>query len=110
MSGLNQALASLSRLLLRVLLAGVALLFVLSLLAAVCLLAAVWFLRAAWGRLTGRPVAPFVRRFDLGAGFSSVMRRADGAARPGSGPASEVIDVQARDVPGSGAGGVLPPH
>lgn len=111
MSGLNQALASLSRLVLRLLLAAAATLFVLSLLAAVAVLAAIWSLRAVWARLRGRPVTPFVRRFDLGAGFGQVMRR--GADR---GPVreDEIIDVQARDLPGPAqegrSGGALPPQ
>ena len=38
----------------------------------------VWFLRAAWGRLTGRPVAPFVMRMGPREAFGEMMRRAPG--------------------------------
>ena len=96
MSGLNQALATLSRLLLRLLLVGAALVLVLSLLVAMAVLALAWTLRAGWARLTGRPVTPWVRRFDLGQQFGDVMRRGQrGAGRPA---AADVTDVEVREI------------
>lgn len=97
MTGFNQALATLSRLLLRALLLAAALVLVASLLAAIALLALGWALRAAWARLTGRPVTPWVSRFDLGQQFGQVMRRAPGATahRPA---ATDITDVEVREV------------
>ena len=99
MSGLNQALATLSRLLLRLLLVAGALVLVLSLLVAMAVLALAWTLRAAWARLTGSPVTPWVRRFDLGQQFGDVMRR----GRPGPGgngrsSPADVTDVEVREI------------
>ena len=96
MSGLNQALASLSRLLLRLLLVAAALVLVLSLLAAMVVLALAWTLRAGWARLTGRPVTPWVRRFDLGQQFGDVLRR--GQAGTGRSPQADVTDVEVREI------------
>ncbi|WP_019574965.1 hypothetical protein [Curvibacter lanceolatus] len=99
MSGLNQALASLSRLLLRLLLVAAALVLVLSLLAAMAVLALAWTLRAGWARLTGRPVTPWVRRFDLGQQFGDVLRR--GQAGPGGAgrhAPADVTDVEVREI------------
>lgn len=97
MTGLPQALSALSRLLLRLVLVAAALVLVASLIAALALLALGWALRAAWARLTGRPVTPWVNRFDLGQQFGNVMRRAPGAAvhRPA---ATDITDVEVREV------------
>lgn len=99
MSGLNQALASLSRLLLRLLLVAGALVLVLSLLAAMAVLALAWTLRAGWARLTGRPVTPWVRRFDLGQQFGDVLRRGQaGAGGAGRRAPADVTAVEVREI------------
>src|SRR5450830_1299449 len=88
MSGLNQALASLSRLLLRLLLVAAAL-----------VLALAWTLRAGWARLTGRPVTPWVRRFDLGQQFGDVLRRGQaGSGAAGRHAPADVTDVEVREI------------
>lgn len=60
-----------------------------SLATAVLLLASLWLLRAGWARLTGRPVTPWVMRFDPRAGFG----RFNAAA---SAPAPSAADVSNR--------------
>ena len=97
MSGLNQWVFGAQRLLVRGVLVLVGLVFAASVLAALALLGAVWALRALWARLTGRPVRPWVTRFDVGQGFRGVVRR--GAWGRSSGDAhADVTDVQAREV------------
>lgn len=83
-------------LLLRIVLALMGLVFLLSLLAAGLLLLTFWGLRALWARLTGRPVQPLV---------FTLLRRAQWQRfyRPGTGPApqgADVIDVESRQVDG----------
>lgn len=123
---MNDWIAAVVRLALRVLLVAMGMVVFLSLLAAVLLLGVVWALRAAWGRLTGRPVTPWVMGLDPRTGFTSVFtssQRWSQAARrpyaasspaPGGGApqdapaasrrggvlpgAGEVTDVQAREV------------
>ena len=67
------------RLLLRLVLVAVGVVFFLSLLAAALVLALVWGLRALWARLTGRPVTPWATRIDPRAGWSSVYRSSTGS-------------------------------
>ena len=93
------------------------LLFAASLALAVLLLVAVWLVRAAWARLTGRPVTPWVMRFDPRAGFERFRAAAERSAGPSaadvanarargqsagspvaSGAAGDVTDVHARPV------------
>lgn len=83
-------------LLLRLVLALMGLVFVLSLLAAALLMLAVWGLRALWARLTGKPVQPLA---------FTILRRAqwlrfypNGAAPRDS--QTDVIDVESRQVDG----------
>lgn len=117
---MNDVLAGLIRVLVRLVLVAVGLVFFLSLLAAALVLALVWGLRAVWARITGRPVAPWTVRIDPRAGWSTVHRsgarwsRTEGAPhstpearaqppahlRPLSG-ADEVTDVQPREPGGS---------
>lgn len=83
-------------LLLRIVLALMGLVFLLSLLAAGLLLLIFWGLRALWARLTGRPVQPLV---------FTLLRRAQWQRfyRPGAGQSSQdvdVIDVESRQVDG----------
>lgn len=82
-------------LLLRLVLALLGLVFLLSLLTVALLLLALWGLRALWARLTGRPVQPLAFTF---------LRRAQWQRfyRPGAGSRADdadVIDVEARQVP-----------
>jgi hypothetical protein len=82
-------------LLLRLVLALLGLVFLLSLLTVALLLLVLWGLRALWARLTGRPVQPLA---------FTILRRAQWQRfyRPGAGPRADdadVIDVEARQVP-----------
>ncbi len=71
------------------------LVFAASLAVAALLLAAVWGLRYLWARLTGKPVAPWVMRFDPRAGFGRFQQR----EREPS--AADVANARARgDTPG----------
>ncbi len=82
--------------LLRLVLALMGLVFLLSLLAAALLLLALWGLRALWARLTGRPVQPLA---------FAILRRAQWQRfyRPGAAQTTrdaDVIDVESRQVDG----------
>jgi len=63
-----------------------------SLAIAVMLLAAVWGLRYGWARLTGRPVLPWVMRFDPRHGFD----RFRAASQPTEPTAADVVGARAR--------------
>lgn len=78
---------------LRVILLLLGLVFAASLAVAVMLLAAVWGVRYAWARLTGKPVSPWVMRFDPRSGFE---RFRSAAARPAEPTASDVANARAR--------------
>lgn len=92
------------RLVFRVALLLVGLVFASSLLVVGVLLLGFWLVRALWARLTGQPVAPWVFRVDPSAQWNR-FKRASGsrgqdigrAARPksgsGSGDITEVADV-----------------
>jgi hypothetical protein len=93
---LNDLIAGLARFVLKVVLVVAGLVLAASLLVALAVLLAFWLLRAAWARLTGRPVAPFVMRFDPRGGFDSMVRRAGGerygtTRRPGE--PREIADI-----------------
>jgi hypothetical protein len=91
--------------LLRLFLLAGGLLLAASLGVAFVLMVTVWGVRSAWGKLTGRPVMPFMMRIDPRAGFDRMYRapvqsqhsrtpRADAVqtkARPG-----DITDVEAR--------------
>lgn len=77
---------------LRFILFCLGLVFAASLAVAVLLLAAVWGLRYGWARLTGRPVAPWVMRFDPRSGFD----RFRAAQRPAEPTAADVVSARAR--------------
>lgn len=115
---MNEFVAGLVRLLLRVVVLAMGLVLFASLLVAALVLALVWMLRAGWARLTGKPVTPWAMRMDPRTGFSTVFRSTErwsygrrGAAAPDAGgdaaasrrggilPGSaEVTDVEAREV------------
>ena len=77
---------------LRVVLFLIGLVFAASLAMAVLLLAMVWGLRYGWARLTGRPVTPWVMRFDPRAGFDRFRT----AAQPPEPSAADVASAKAR--------------
>ena len=76
----------------RVILLLLGLVFAASLAVAVMLLAAVWGVRYAWGRLTGKPVTPWVMRFNPRSGFD----RFRNAAQPSQPTAADVANARAR--------------
>jgi hypothetical protein len=77
---------------LRVILLLLGLVFAASLAVAVMLLAAVWGVRYAWGRLTGKPVTPWVMRFNPRSGFDRFRQ----AAQPAEPTAADVANARAR--------------
>ncbi|KAF1072906.1 MAG: hypothetical protein GAK39_00251 [Variovorax sp.] len=77
---------------LRVILVMLGLVFAASLAVAVVLLAAVWGVRYAWGRLTGKPVTPWVMRFNPRSG----LERFRSAAQPAEPSAADVANARAR--------------
>ena len=104
---------------LRVMLLLLGLVFAASLAVAALLLAAVWGVRYAWGRITGKPVTPWVMRFNPRSGFDRFRHAAQQPAEPTAadvvsarargesvrspvvlGPADDVTDVRARPVRG----------
>lgn len=99
---MNDFIAAVLRLALRVLVVAMGLVVFLSLLAAALVLGLVWAVRATWARLTGRPMAPWVMRVDPRTGFHAAMRsRAQwGAARQ--------PDAAGEPAAPSRRGGVLP--
>lgn len=81
----------------RVILLLLGLVFAASLAVAVMLLAAVWGVRYAWGRLTGKPVTPWMAsmggRFNPRSGFD----RFRNAAQQSGPSAADVANARARD-------------
>jgi hypothetical protein len=65
--------------LLRLVLLLVGLVFAASVAAAALLGLAFWGARAAWARVTGRPVSPFIVRFDPRGAFRRASQRAEQA-------------------------------
>ena len=80
-------------LLLRAVLLLMGLLFAASLAVAAVVLVVVWVARAGWARLTGRPVMPWVMRFDPRDGFER-FRAASREEPPPS--AAEVVSRRAQ--------------
>ena len=80
----------------RVILLLLGLVFAASLAVAVMLLAAVWGVRYAWGRITGKPVTPWVAsmggRFNPRSGFDRFRH----AAQPAEPQAADVVNARAR--------------
>ena len=85
---------------LRLLLLVAGLVFTISLALAALVVLVLWGLRVLWARLTGRPVAPFVMRFDPRGGFGRVYRHGGHAASApprsaaGSATLHDVTDVE----------------
>lgn len=116
---MNDFVAGVVRVLLRVVVIAMGLVLFASLLVAALVLALVWMLRGGWARLTGRPVTPWAMRMDPRTGFSTVFRSTErwssgrrGAAAPADAGeeavasrrggilpgAAQVTDVEAREV------------
>jgi flagellar biosynthesis protein FlhB len=76
----------------RVILLLLGLVFAASLAVVVMLLAAVWGVRYAWGRLTGKPVTPWVMRFNPRSGFDRFRH----AAQPAEPTAADMANARAR--------------
>jgi len=76
----------------RVILLLLGLVFAASLAVAVMLLAAAWGVRYAWGRITGKPVTPWVMRFNPRSGFDKFRN----AAQPAEPTAADVANARAR--------------
>lgn len=80
----------------RVILLLLGLVFAASLAVVVMLLAAVWGVRYAWGRLTGKPVTPWMAsmggRFNPRSGFDKFRH----AAQPAEPTAADVVSARAR--------------
>lgn len=74
---MSDPIAAVIRLVLRVVLLLMALVFIASLLLAAVLLLAVWGARRLWARLTGRPVSPWVFRVDPRAQWNRFYHAAD---------------------------------
>ena len=104
---MNDFVAGVVRLLLRVVVIAMGLVLFASLLVAVMVLALVWALRAGWARLTGRPVTPWVMRMDPRTGFSTVFRSTErwSSGRRGAAPAAPDANDEAA---ASRRGGILP--
>lgn len=77
---------------LRVILVLLGLAFAASLAVAALLLATVWGLRYVWARLTGKPVSPWVMRFNPRSGFDRFRQ----AAQPAEPQAADVVNARAR--------------
>lgn len=97
---LDKLLKTLVGLLLRTVLLLLGLVFLLSLLAAAALLLLWWGARALWARLTGRPVQPLV--FTV-LSRSRWQRFYPGRSGAPAAQAGDVIDVESRQVEGTGA-------
>jgi len=78
--------------LLRVVLFCMGLVLAASLLFAVLFLAALWAIGYAWARLTGKPVKPWVMRFNPGSGFDRFRQ----ASKPAEPNAADVVNARAR--------------
>lgn len=106
---MNEFVAGVVRLFLRVVVIAMGLVLFASLLVAVMVLALVWVLRAGWARLTGRPVTPWVMRMDPRTGFSTVYRSTErwSSGRRGAAAASAPENAQ-EESPASRRGGILP--
>jgi len=104
---LNEFVAGVVRLLLRMVVIAMGLVLFASLLAAALVLALVWALRAGWARLTGQPVTPWVMRMDPRTGFSTVFRSTErwSSGRRGAAPAA---DGTSDETAASRRGGILP--
>lgn len=94
---MNNVFRSLTRLVLRLGLLLVALVFLASLVFAAGLVLVVWLVRGLWAKLTGQPVQPWVFKMHR----ADLWQRAYRATTPGSSRAQapiDVIDAEVREV------------
>lgn len=103
---MNDVIAGVARLVVRLVLVAAGLLFFVSLLAAMLVLALASGLRTLWARLAGRPVAPWAMRIDPRAGWSTVYRsgaRWTATRRPAPSDSQPPAEVPAhlRPLPGA---------
>ena len=103
---MNDFVAGVVSLLLRVIVIAMGLVLFASLVVAAMLLALVWVLRAGWARLTGRPVTPWVMGVDPRTGFSAVFRTTERWSAGHRG--SRAPESTGEDAPASRRGGILP--
>ncbi len=88
----------------RLVLVAAGLVFAASLAVLASVLLVLWGVRAVWCKLTGQPVNPFAMRMSPSAGFGNIYRSrnapgaADSPAKSKRMPASDVTDVQAKDL------------
>ena len=100
---MNDFFAGIARFVLRVVFLFMGLVFAATLLFAVLVLACIWALRAGWARLTGRPVTPWVMRFNPQDGWNRFNRAPGPWPGPQSGePAprrdlTDVTDVEVKE-------------
>jgi len=95
----NNVFRSLTRLVLRLGLLLVALVFLASLAFAAGLVLVVWLIRGLWAKLTGQPVQPWVFKMHR----ADLWQRAYRATTPGSSRGKtpmDVIDAEVREVTG----------
>ncbi len=110
---MNEFVAGVLRLIVRLVVVAMGLVLFVSLLAAVMVLALVWTLRAGWARLAGQPVTPWVMRMDPRTGFSTAFRStqrwstATRAAAQGAGDGTQGTEGPEEPV-ASRRGGILP--
>ncbi|RQO82065.1 hypothetical protein [Acidovorax sp. FJL06] len=104
---MNEFVAGVLRLLLRVVVIAMGLVLFASLVVAALVLALVWMLRAGWARLTGQPVTPWAMRMDPRTGFRTVFRSTErwSSGRRGAAPAADDTSDEAT---ASRRGGILP--
>ncbi|WP_198968611.1 hypothetical protein [Xylophilus sp. ASV27] len=106
MTGLDNFIAGVVRVVLRLALVAAAAVLAICVLFVLAVLLCLWGLRQLWARLTGRPVGPWHMGFDPGARFQQARRaysaagqwsprRPEGAARK----AEDVTDVVPRELP-----------
>ena len=113
-STLNELFASIVRWTIRLVGVLMGLVFLASILVAAAIMAGLWCARLLWGKLTGRPVAPFAFRGFRESGWTTVYRNTArwtskssngnapathaGMRGPAAVMASDVTDVEARDI------------
>lgn len=97
---MNSVIHTMSRLLWRVLLVALGLVFLLSILTVTLLLLGLWLLRALWARLTGQPVQPWTFQILRQAQWRRFYEAAspDAAAGHRRAQDEDVIDVESRPV------------
>ena len=95
---MNDLIAGLTRLILKLVLLAAGLVVAAFIVAAVGLMLALWVVGAAWSRLTGRPVSPLVMRMNVQRGFNRVYRRAAPAVHERTLPEARQAQRQIDDV------------